>query len=99
MRAARALPVELLLRAGRSLGRRPAADGADRPAVHRPPVLRQPADGGLVGPTRGGREPEESPTADADHGPGGDLPRAPAEHAGPGASDLPLSAAGREGRE
>src|SRR5206468_10871625 len=99
MRTARAVPVELLLRAGRGLGGGSAADAAGRPAVHRPPVPRQPADGGLARPTRGAREPEEGPTADAGHGPGGDLSRAPAEPAGPGASHLPLPAAGRQGRE
>src|SRR5258708_18718011 len=99
MRTARGAPVEFLLRAGRSLDRGPAADATDRPAVHRPPVLRQPTDGGVAGPTRGGCEPQEGPTADADHGPGGDLSQAPAEPGRPGPPDLPLPASRREDRE
>ena len=77
VRAARPVPVEPLLRAGRRDAREPAADAADRRAVHRPPVLRQPADDPVADRARGGGEPQASAAADADHGPGGDLPEAP----------------------
>ena len=53
VRAAGAEPVELLLRAGRGDGGEPAADAADRRAVHGPPVLRQPADDGAGWSSKG----------------------------------------------
>src|SRR3954451_20661028 len=95
VRAARPEPVELLLRAGRRDGRGPAADAADRRAVHGLPVLRQPADDPVADPTRGGGEPQASAAVDADDGPGGDLSQAPAERRWPGAQDLSLPAARR----
>src|SRR3954466_4421390 len=98
VRAARPESVEPLLRAGWRDGREPAADAADRRAVHGPPVLRQPADDPVAGPTGGGGEPEAGAAVDADDGPGGDLPQAPAEPGREGAQGLPLPAAGRGDR-
>src|SRR5512133_970228 len=79
VRAAGVEPIEPLLRARRGGGRGPEADAAHRRAVHRPPVLRQPADDGPVERTRGGGEPQAGAATDAGDGPGGDLPEAPAE--------------------
>src|SRR3954471_1145787 len=97
MRVARPEPIQLLLRAGRGVGGGPAADGIDRPAVHRPSVLWQSPDDDLAGPARGGGQPKASPTTDAGDGAGGDLSQAEALGGRPGPQGLSLPAAGREG--
>src|SRR5512143_3176416 len=91
-------PVQPLLRAGRRDVREPATDADDRRAVHGLPVLRQRADDRVADPARGGGEQEASAAADADHGPGGDLPQTPAEYRWHRAQDLPVPAARREDR-
>src|SRR4051795_1182276 len=58
MRAARPEPLEPLLRAGERDGRGPAADATHRRAVHRLPVLRQPADDGVADPAGRGGQPQ-----------------------------------------
>src|SRR5262245_20255295 len=98
MRAARAEPVGPLLRAGRRDTRKPAADAADRRAVHGPPVLRQPADDGLADSAGGAGQPQAGAAAAAGYGPGGDLPQAAAECDRAGASDLPVPAPGSDDR-
>src|SRR3954453_16872278 len=98
MLSARAEPVEPLLRAGRRNARGPAIDAAHRRAVHRLPVLRQPADDGLADSAGGAGQPQAGATADASHGPGGHLPQATTESGGAGASDLSVPAAGRDDR-
>src|SRR5258708_2004382 len=79
VRATRAEPLDLLLRADRRDVGRPALDATDRRTVYRLPVLRQPENHGGADPPRGGGQSEAGPAADADHGPGGDLSEAKTE--------------------
>src|SRR5262249_59272045 len=84
--------------AGRRGARGPAAEAANRRAVHRLSLLRQSADDRLADPAGGASQPQAGATPDAADGPGGDLSQAPTESGGTGASDLSLPAAGREDR-
>ena len=98
---------ELLGLSRSSLYYEPAGESAEdlrlmrlhRRAVHRPPLLRQPADDGLAERTRGGGQPQAGAAADAGDGPGGDLPKPRLSAGGAGPPDLPVPAAGREDRD
>src|SRR4051812_29148452 len=95
MRAAGAGALELILPAGGGGPVDPGvAESAGR-AVHADAVLRGAADGGLAAGRglRGQRQAGAAVAAAARRG--GDLPEAAPEHAGAGASDLPVLAAGR----
>src|SRR5919199_1775836 len=95
MRAAGVSPIELVLPAGAGLGRDAGTTAVPGRAVHPDPVLRRAPDDGLAA-RRGVRgQPQARPAATPPARPGGDLPEAEDRHAGPGASDLPVSAARR----
>src|SRR4051794_23412955 len=51
-------PAQPVLPGGRGDGGQPRPAAAHRPAVHGPPVLRQPADDGVVARARGGGQPQ-----------------------------------------
>src|SRR5262245_6886032 len=99
VRAARPEPLQPVLPAGSRDGGKLAADAADRPGVHRPPLPGQPAPDAVADPARGGGQPQAGAAADAAHGPGGDLPQAEVEHRPGRTSDLPVFAAEREHAE
>src|SRR6185312_3076919 len=98
MRAARAEPVEHVLRAGRRVTRGSATDAAHRRAVHGLSVLRQSAYGQMVDSAGGAGQPQAGATTDAAQGAGGHLSQATVEPGGARASDLPVPAAGRDDR-
>src|SRR5437764_1637331 len=78
MRVAGALSLQPVLRAGYRDGGQLAADAADRPGVHGPPVPRQPAADEVAERAGGGGQPQAGAAADAAHWAGGLLPLAPA---------------------
>src|SRR5437868_245642 len=95
MRVAGALPLQPVLRAGYGDGGELAADAADRPGVHRPPVPRQPA-ADAVAERAGGSGPSRARrVAEAAQGAGGALSQTEAECGRPESAGVAVSMDGR----
>jgi len=93
VRAAGVAAIDGVLPGGRRERGEPRLDAADRRAVSGDAVLRQPADGGLIG-----SQSQARATVDAADGDRGDLPASADDLARGRAQDLPVSAAERGDR-
>src|SRR5262245_47579832 len=84
--------IELLPLAGRRVGGELALDAADRPAVPRDPILREPADDGMSGAFGGAGQSQAGPAVDGADGPGGAAPQAADHNRDAGRAGLSLLA-------
>src|SRR5688500_8537425 len=90
VRAAGSEPLELVPGASGRVGGEPGLDAADRRAVSADAVLRFAENDDLADAARSRGQSQAGAAADADDGPGSDLPPAQHDAAVPGASDLPV---------